>query len=112
LTGLVISQNEGQNNEDLLMWITEPGTEYYMHMYLWRNIPFSFKLNAMTEAVDITVRKTSTKKDTNCNSEENYNYIGKMNIRRVLTQYIVANTFLTFHGMAFTLIKCLMINNI
>ena len=83
MAGLVISQNEGQNNEDLLMWITEPGTEYYMHMYLWRNIPFSFKLNAMTEAVDITVRMISTFKDTNCNSEDNYNYIGRINIPRV-----------------------------
>ena len=62
------------------MWVTEPGTEYYMHMYLWRNIPFLFKLDATTEAVDITARKISTKKDTNCNSDENYNYIGRINI--------------------------------
>ena len=107
MAGLTISPNEGQNNEDLLMWITEPGTEYYMHMYLWRNIPFSFKFNAMTEAVDITVRMISTLKDTDCNSEENYNYIGKMSIRRVLTQYIVV-----MYGMAFALIKCLLINDI
>ena len=88
MIGLVISPNEGQNNEDLLMWITEPGTEYYMHMYLWRNIPFSFKLDAMTEAVDITVRKISTIKDTNCNYEENYNYIGRVNMCIISTQYL------------------------
>jgi hypothetical protein len=71
----------GQENEDLLIWIAEPGTEYYLHFYVWRNVPFSFKLEAETETVDVAVKKISTKKDSTsmkpCNPDESYDYISK-----------------------------------
>jgi hypothetical protein len=47
-----------------------------MHMFLWRVIPFSFKLGADIEAVDLTVKKTQTTKDIQCDDNDNYDYIG------------------------------------
>ena len=59
-----------------MVYVTEPGEEYYMHMFLWRVNPFSFKLGADIEAVDLTLKKIQTIKDTKCDANENYNYIG------------------------------------
>ena len=72
---MYINPNDGEKNEDLLVWITEPGEEYYLHMYYWREVPFSFKLDATTEAIDVTVRKSVKKKDERCNPTEDYDYI-------------------------------------
>ena len=71
-----IHPNSGENNEDLLVYVTEPGEEYFMHMFLWRVIPFSFKLGADIEAIDLTVKKTQTTKDIKCDDNDNYDYIG------------------------------------
>ena len=45
-------------------------------MYLWRTNPFSFKWNANLEAVDLTLKKVETHKDTDCNDSKDYDYIG------------------------------------
>ena len=75
--GLYIHPNDNANNEDLVVYITEPGEEYYMHMFLWRVIPFSFKLDKDMEAVDLTLKKVvTTRRDIECDANENYNYIG------------------------------------
>ena len=57
IVNLYIYPNEGKENEDLEIFVTEPGEEYYVHMYLWRINPFSFKLDAKVEAVDLTMKK-------------------------------------------------------
>ena len=71
-----IHPNDGKNNEDLVVFVTEPKEVYYMHMFLWRTIPFSFKLGAEIEAVDLTLQKVERTKDLNCDTNENYDYIG------------------------------------
>ena len=59
-----------------MVYVTEPGEEYFMHMFLWRVNPFSFKLGADIEAVDLTLKKIQTIKDTKCEDNKNYDYIG------------------------------------
>ena len=76
---LEIKPNADDENDDLLVWITEPGEEYYLHMSLWRDVPFTFKLDANTESFDITVKKVVKRVNEACNSDENYNYIGSRN---------------------------------
>ena len=74
--GLSIYPNEGRDNEDLIIYITEPGEEYFMHLYLWRTIPFSFKLSAQLQATDVMIKKVETIKDVSCTDDKDYNYIG------------------------------------
>ena len=76
IVGINVFPNEGQNNENLEVFVTEPGEEYYVHMYLWRINPFSFKWNANLEAIDLTLKKVMSHRDTDCNSDEDYDYIG------------------------------------
>ena len=66
------------DNEDLEIYITEPGEEYYVHMYLWRINPFSFKLAADVEAIDLTVKKKVVHRDTDCIGSDDYDYIGRL----------------------------------
>ena len=75
---LYIHPNEGKQNEDLEIFVTEPGEEYYVHMYLWRINPFSFNLDAKVEAVDLTLKKVESHRDTNCNADDDYDYIGNI----------------------------------
>ena len=67
---------DGKDNENLLIWVIEPGEEFYMNMYLWRTIPYSFTLEADVDEIDLTVKKIVTVRDVECNSEESYDYIG------------------------------------
>ena len=71
---VIIHPNNEKNNEDLLVYVTEPGEEYYMHMFLWRIIPFSFKLGAEIESVDLTLKKVKKTNDQNC--AKNFDYMG------------------------------------
>ena len=77
LVGFSIYPNEGKDNEDLEIYITEPGEEYYVHMYLWRIQPFSFKLEADVEMIDLALRKIETHSALDCNASDDYDYIGK-----------------------------------
>ena len=45
-------------------------------MYLWRITPFSFKLDANLEAIDLSLQKVESHRDSNCNSSDDYDYIG------------------------------------
>ena len=74
---LIIDPNEEGENEDLLVWIAEPGEEYFLHMSLWRDVPFTFKLGKSIESSDLTLKKVVKTKNENCNSDEDYDYIGK-----------------------------------
>ena len=74
LTLTVKPTDEGEN-EDLLVWITEPGEEYFMHMSLWRDVPFTFKFGKSLQSSDLTLKKVVKTKDGDCNSDENYDYI-------------------------------------
>ena len=58
-----------------MVYVTEPGEEYYMHMFLWRVVPFSFKLGAEIESVDLTLKKVQKTNDHDC--VKNYDYMGK-----------------------------------
>ena len=71
----MVNANEEGENEDLLVWITEPGEEYFLHMSLWRDVPFTFKLAKSIESSDLTLQKVVKTKEDNCNSDENYDYI-------------------------------------
>ena len=66
------------DNEDLEIYITEPGEEYFVHMYLWRINPFSFKLEADVEAIDLTVKKIVSHRNTDCIGTDDYDYIGRL----------------------------------
>ena len=48
-----------------------------VHMFLWRINPFSFKLDAAVEAIDLTVKKVVSYRDTDCNGSDDYDYIGR-----------------------------------
>ena len=65
------------NNEDLEVYITEPGEEYYMHIFVWRVVPFHFNLDPNVEVVDLAVKKIVSYNDEDCDANNNYNYIGK-----------------------------------
>ena len=77
LVGVEIHPNEGKDNEDLEIFITESGEEYYVHMFLWRIQPFSFKLKADVEMVDLTLRKVESHSGSDCNANDDYDYVGK-----------------------------------
>ena len=74
---LMINPNDEGENEDLLFWIAEPGEEYFMHMSLWRDVPFTFKLGKSHESSDLTLKKVVKTKEDDCNSDESYDYISK-----------------------------------
>ena len=75
-----VEPNDEGENEDLLVWITEPGEEYFMHMSLWRDVPFTFKLGKSIESSDLTLKKVVKTTEDDCNSDESYDYIGKHSI--------------------------------
>jgi len=54
---LEIHPNEDNINEDLQFWITKPGQEFYLHMSLWQDVPFTFKMDSKTESVDVAMKK-------------------------------------------------------
>ena len=65
------------NNEDLEVYITEPGEEYYVHIFVWRVVPFHFKLDPNIEVVDLTVKKIVSRQNEDCDANSNYDYVGK-----------------------------------
>ena len=73
---MYINPNDGEKNEDLLVWITEPGEEYYLHMYYWRDVPFEIQLDPTTDAIDFTLKKNVKIKEEGCNLDKDYSYIG------------------------------------
>ena len=84
VVGLTIHPLDGQNNEDLNIYITEPGEEYFVHMYFWRIDPFSFKLDSKTELIDVLVKKTLSYREGNCNATDDYDYISNINTYKML----------------------------
>ena len=65
-------------NEDLLVWLTFPGEEYFLHMSLWREAPFRLKLDKQTESADLAIQKVVRKElDDGCNSNIDYDYMGE-----------------------------------
>ena len=75
LITLEVKPNDEGEKEDLLIWITEPGEEYFMHMSLWRDVPFTFKFGKSLQSSDLTLKKVVKTKGKDCNTEENYDYI-------------------------------------
>ena len=69
--------SEGGINDELLFWIAEPGEEFYLHHSLWREVPFAFKMTALTETIDITLKRVVKKQVGDCESSEEYDYTGK-----------------------------------
>ena len=74
---MIIHPNEGKDNEDLEIYITEPGEEYYVNILVWRVMPFHFKLDSDIEIVDLAVKKVVSHQSENCNIKKDYDYIGK-----------------------------------
>ena len=81
---LSLYANNGKENEDLLIWITHPGEEYFLHMSLWRDVPFTFKLEKQIAAGDITLKKVVKKEVENCNSRIEYDYTGQKYLVSIL----------------------------
>ena len=77
LLTLTFYANDGEENEDLLIWITHPGEEYFLHMSLWRDVPFTFKLEKQIASADITFKKVVKTEVEKCNSSLEYDYIGR-----------------------------------
>ena len=75
VTYLYIYPNDDEDHENLLISIMEPGEEYYFHLGIWRDVPFTFRLDAQTSWSDITLKRVVTIRDDGCNSNEDYNYI-------------------------------------
>ena len=69
---LTVKPNDKGEKEDLLVWITDPGEEYLMHMSFWRDVPFIFKLGKSLELSDLTLRKVVKTMKEDCNTDENY----------------------------------------
>ena len=44
--------------------MVHPGEEYFLHMSLWKNVPFGFKMNEQTESMYVTVTKQVEKRST------------------------------------------------
>ena len=76
LVGMYIYPNDGESNENLDVYITEPGEEYYIHMFVWRVMPFHFKLEHQTESVDLALKKIVSNSEKDCDASDNYDYIG------------------------------------
>ena len=81
---LSLYANDGEDNEDLLIWITHPGEEYFLHMSLWRDVPFTLKLEKQIAAADITLKKVVQKEVENCNSRIEYDYTGQKYLVSIL----------------------------
>ena len=81
---LSLYATDGEANEDLLIWITHPGEEYFLHMSLWRDVPFTFKLEKQISAGDITLKKVVKKEVENCNSRIEYDYTGQKYLVSIL----------------------------
>ena len=73
---LKIHPNPQFDNEDLLIWIAEPGDEFYLHLWYWLDIPGGFKLDAVTEEIDIGMKKVIKKKVESCSNKDQYKYTG------------------------------------
>ena len=74
---LTIYPNDGKGNEDLLVWFTEPGDEYYLHMYFWVDVPFELKVDPLTQLTDVALKRVIKKEEEGCNLNEDSNYIGR-----------------------------------
>ena len=61
--------------EDLLVWLTFPGEEYFLHMSLWREAPFRLKLDKDTESADLAIRRVVKKEFDGCDMSLEYDYM-------------------------------------
>ena len=77
LLTLSLLPNDGEENENLLIWIAHPGEEYFLHMSLWRDVPFTLKLEKQIASADITLKKVVKKEIENCNCSMAYDYTGQ-----------------------------------
>ena len=50
--------------------------KYFLHMSLWRDVPFTLKLEKQIASADITLKKVVKKEIENCNSSMAYDYTG------------------------------------
>ena len=60
--------------------MVHPGEEYFLHMSLWKTVPFGFKLDGKTEFMDLTMAKEVEKRDSStsdCVDDLEYDFIGK-----------------------------------
>ena len=73
---ITLHPNDQQENEDLLVWLTFPGEEYFLHMSLWRETPFRFKLEKQTESADLAIRTVVQKEFDGCDMDSEYDYMG------------------------------------
>ena len=73
-------------------WITESGQEFYLHMSVWQDIPFTFKMDSKVESIDIAMKKVVWTKNKDCGSPDNSKYIGKPNLKK--TKYFSINILL------------------
>ena len=73
--------NSNGVNEDLIFYMVHPGEEFFLHMSLWKTVPFGFKLNAKTEFMDLTIEKQVEIIDSStneCVDDMAYDYVGKI----------------------------------
>lgn len=73
---LKLYPNYRGENEDLLVWLTFPGEEYFLHMSLWREAPFRLKIDKQTESADLAIQKVVRKEFDGCNMNIDYDYMG------------------------------------
>ena len=96
LVGLYIYPNEGEINENLEVYVTEPGEEYYIHIYVWRVMPFHLKLDASAYSVDLAVKKIVADSDKDCDARSDYDYIGmhysKLEVKKIFYIFFVNQT--------------------
>ena len=68
-------------NDELFFYLVHPGEEFFLHMSLWKTVPFGFKLDGKTEFMDLTMAKQVEKIDSStndCVDDLDYDYVGKI----------------------------------
>ena len=58
--------------------MVHPGDEYFLHLSLWKTVPFGFKLDGKTEFMDLTMAKQVEKRDSSadCVDDLEYDFVG------------------------------------
>ena len=88
-------------NEDLFFYLVHPGEEYFLHMSLWKTVPFGFKLDGKTEFMDLTMAKEVEKRDSStsdCVDDLEYDFIGKrLSLGRQFIIVISINLYTRFN---------------
>ena len=59
--------------------MVEPGDEYYLHIAIWKTVPFTFTMEENTGAMDIAIQRVIVEESLEeCNSNANYSFIGRL----------------------------------